>query len=172
VGLAAERGAYVLDRMAEEAQAVGVEVAAAGCRPNILIVVTARPDEFAAEFRQMRRKFFAHLSFPGDVEAGGGGQSLKSFLDSDRPVRWWHVAAKEARTQIVSRSTSSQKDVLRRALIVVDSRQMKQVTYEQLASYLAVVMLAQLDPEGQRSGLTSITTLFADGPRGERRPRR
>lgn len=166
VGLAPDRGAFVLDRLAQEAALVGVEVEGPGCRPNILIVVTSRPDEIAAGVREHRRKFFAHLSFPRDVAAGGGGQSLGSFLTSTRPVRWWHVAVKTDRKHIVSRATSSKKDDLQRALVIVDARQLQQVNYEQLASYLTLVMLAQLDPEGQPSRLSSIMNLFADREAG------
>lgn len=170
VGVSAEKASYLLDRFAEEALAVGLEVGAPGCRPSVLIVVTGRANEFAADFHKKHWKFFAPLSFPGDIEAGGGGQSISEFVTSTRPVRWWHVAKKVRREQHISRFTRQDKDDLSRALVIVDAAQLGKVSYEQLAGYLSMVMLAQLKPEGQPQALSSIMTLFADRDAGRTPP--
>jgi hypothetical protein len=48
----------------------------------------------------------------------------------------------------------------------VDTTKTAGLTYEQLASYLAMVALAQLDPETEEVPLPSIATLFADRAAG------
>lgn len=171
VGLPPDRGAYILDRFAEEATALGVEVGRPGCRPDVLIVVAGRPDEFAAKFRKEHRRFFAHLSFPGDVEAGGGDQNLDEFLTTTRPVRWWHVARKEHREILeASRLSSNVREDLSRALVIVDGGKLQGITTEQLAGYLAMTMLAQLAPEAAPTAFPTIMTLFNDREAGRPPP--
>jgi hypothetical protein len=176
VGLPQKQASYIADRIAMEALAVGLEVGEPGCRPDVLILVTNRPDETAAEFRRRHGRFFAHLPRAGEP-TGGGGQDLKSFLTTPRPVRWWHVSRRSAsegrsaaggllQTTAASRLASNWKEDLNRVLLIVDTKKMKGVSYEALASYLAMVSLAQIDADAAPQGLPSILGIFRDRDAG------
>lgn len=166
-GLSERHGTYIADRIAFEALALGLEVGQPGCRPNIFIFFTSRANDTAAKFRaKAHRKFFGQIDIPG-ADRGGGSQSLKEFLTTPRPVRWWHVARKTATDHPPgSLVVPSWRDHLNRALIIVDTTQTRGVTYEALASYLAIGSLAQLKPDPEPEGVDSITTLFADRDAG------
>jgi len=182
IGLSQRHGTYIADRIAVEAQALGLETGQPGCRANIFILFSGRADETAAQFRrQAHYRFFAHIDERGAVEKGGGDQGLRSFLSSSRPVRWWHVAAKtgadgqpadrgELRLTTGSRLASSWREDITRVLMIVDTTQTRGVTYEALASYLVMGALAQLDPDPAAGRVDSITTLFADRDAGRSVP--
>lgn len=179
---------YVAERIAEEARAVGLEVGGAGCRPDIVILVTDNGDRAAQQANAHNRKFFAHIDKRGARFHGGAGQTLETFLTRSRPVRWWHVAEFKssdgrpiqfgsvvANAPVVpiletvgsSRLASQTKEDLARALIIVDTSLLQGVSYEALASYLAMVSLAQLDPDAEAGeALPTILSLFEDRDRG------
>lgn len=178
VGLPQKHAAYIADRIAQETLAAGLDVGPPGCTPNSLILFTSEADKTAADFRKQRRAFFTGgAASSGLLEAGGGGQRIKDFLTSSRPVRWWHIALKTGsdgrpitggtlQTTTSSRLASNYREDLSRAVIIVDATRVRGATYEALASYLAMVALAQLDPEAQPKGLETIMTLFADRDAG------
>jgi hypothetical protein len=182
-GLEPAKAAYILDRIAEEAVAVGVEVAKPGCKPSVLIVVTTDPNTYAEAFRRKQPGFFADKPAPGELqsdargrdvfvsgspETGGAGQRLRDFLVADRPVRWWHVSSRtETFIPNAGRIYSPVREDLSRALIIVDADQLGGVTWEQLAGYLAMVVLAHPGPNSEPRQLDSILALFADRAEGK-----
>lgn len=191
VGLPQVQGSYVSDRIAEEAAALGLRPGPPGCKADVFILFTSQADKTAADFRAKRRAFFTGgAGGSGLLESGGGGQRMKGFLTTPRPVRWWHVSrlsSSDGRplaaieippgsgryvpanaTTGSSRLASLLKEDLARALVIVDSTRMRGVTYEALASYLSMVTLAQLDPEAEPRDLRTIMTLFADRDAGRR----
>jgi hypothetical protein len=190
VGLPPKRARYVVDRIAMEALAVGLRVGRPGCRPNVLVIVAADGNEAAAQFRvRFGGRFFAERPLHMDMSSGGGGQTLDDFMSTPRPVRWWHVSrlkGSDGRELIgvpvpndpegrvvpmvegtgASRLRSMLREDLDRVLIIVDVMQLERVTNEALASYLAMVSLAQLNPEAEPGSLPSILTLFRDRDNG------
>jgi hypothetical protein len=65
----------------------------------------------------------------------------------------------------VSRLKSGVNDAIWGSLILVDAGKLDDVTWPQLADYLAMVSLSQVDPDAQPSGYDSILNLFsADNP--------
>lgn len=192
VGWPQTQASYVAERVAEEARAVGLTVGAPGCKPDLLIVVTSKGDDAAQRFEEKYRSFFAAGAKPGALTTGGGGQTVRSFVESLRPVRWWHVSELKGSDgrplRVVDSSTftggpigmpvlllegvgssrlaSAVREDLARALIIVDTSRLKGVTYEALASYLAMVSLAQLDPEADPGPLPTILSLFRDRDQG------
>lgn len=193
-GLPATEGGYIVDRIAQEALAVGLDVGQPGCRSNALILFTSDAERAARDLRAKHPTFFTGRPGRGGdtLESGGGGQRFGEFLRSQRPVRWWHVAkltgsdgrplgATEVppgsgyfvpvnETTGSSRLASLWREDLSRAVVIVDAKSMRGVSYEALASYLAMVTLAQLDPEADPRGLESIMTLFADRDAGRTAP--
>lgn len=189
VGLSQAPAAYLAERVSEEARKVGLDVGSPGCSPDILILVTSRATKTAYDFRAKHPAYFAQRNQGAMLAAGGGGQRLQSFLTSSKPVRWWHVARltgadgqplsfvqldAQDPTSLVpavlgtgaSRLRSFVREDLTRAVIVVDTTQLAGVTHEQLASYVAMVSLAQLDPEAAPATLPSILSLFRNRDEG------
>jgi hypothetical protein len=64
---------------------------------------------------------------------------------------------------------ATRQDFLR-VLVIVDARQSEGVQLQALADYLAMVSLAQLDPEGETVGTPTILNLFADHDSGRPMP--
>lgn len=195
VGWPHAQASFVTERIAQEARAVGLEVGRPGCKPDILILVTSDGDRAAREVREKFRKLFVH-PLARSLYAGGGGQSVDEFVAISRPVRWWHlsefkgsdgrpmamvnlsdlvpgapdVAVRFLENATASRLASSVREDIARAFIIVDTSRLKGVTYEELASYLAMVSLAQLNPDPERSPLPTILTLFTDPDAATSRP--
>lgn len=189
VGLPQKHAAFLADRIAMEAHAVGLSVGQPGCRPDILILVTSQPNKAAADFRKRYPAYFAAALRRDRLEAGGDAEALKAFLNNDRPIRSWHVsklatsdgrpvswvtvggARVPAAVDVVSsRLASAWRNDLSRALLIVDTTRTKGLTYEQLASYLAMAALAQLDLDGNPGRLSSILSVFADREAGRTEP--
>ena len=200
VGLPRKYGALLADRVSQEAQAVGLDVGAPGCKADLLILVTDDGKKAAQDFYRARPHYFAKHYRSESSESGGGGQTVDEFLNTTRPVRWWHVSrltGSDGRAvQFVnfsptiegaggvkqsldggvgvpfvqaggsSRLASQLKENLVRAVVIVDAAQARGVSYEALGSYLALVGLAQLDPDGDRAGLPSVFSLFEDKSKG------
>ena len=68
----------------------------------------------------------------------------------------------------VSRLKSTLSDAIWGSLVIVDAGKLGNVKWPQLADYLAMVSLAQVDPNGRPSGYDSILNLFSTDtpPRG------
>src|SRR5690606_37081377 len=66
---------------------------------------------------------------------------------------------------VASRLKSPISDALWGSLIIVDARKLGNVQWPQLADYLTMVSLAQIDPDARPSAYDSILNLFsADNP--------
>src|SRR5690606_3653198 len=57
---------------------------------------------------------------------------------------------------------SGTRDDLQYVIIIVDTTQLPGTTWQQLADYLAVVSLAQIDPKGDPAAFDSILNLFTN----------
>jgi hypothetical protein len=109
-----------------------------------------------------------------------GLAGLDKFTQSDKAVRWWHVSMPvDARTGVpamrfpgqpppvvlktgASRLYNGIRDDLRNVLIVVDSTKLTGTTWQQLADYLAIVSLAQIDPSTDPAAFDTILNLFSN----------
>lgn len=174
-GLPQHQMQYMADRIAQRAHQVGLQTEGPGCRANILIFVTPDASVLAEGIVDEYRTLVAFYSTNGVHTLGRG--PLEEFTNSSAPVRWWHVnqtvsgdgqamAGDTSGTTVMR--TTQQPGRLRRAtrqdflrvLIIVDARQANGVTFQALSDYLAMVSLAQLDPEGQTTGTPTILNLF------------
>ena len=182
-----EAAQYLADRISTVAEDVGLEPGAPGCTPNILVVATDDGTALARELVEMHRRAFRM----GGAGMDRGGVALEDFVETDRPVRWWQMAmpidsqsgqratripgeclrppctssmdfapqidvfaASRLRTQIVDRLT--------RAIVIVDVDEVSHLSILQLADYIAMVSLAQIDPDADTSGYASILNVFDD----------
>jgi len=177
-----EQAQFVADRVAQRAFSIGLDAGAPGCRANIVIFITpdanALSHTLASEYRNLlavRHDFSSHTR---------GLDALGGFVNSTRPVRWWHVSetitedghhtgtlagnmAMAMGPQVHVFSPSRLRQAVRqdfsRVIIVVDARQAAGHRLDALADYLAMVSLAQLQPSIETASYPSVLNLFAAG---------
>lgn len=195
-GLKARYAQFLLDRMAQRALDVDLDVGRPGCRANILIIVSPDPDAIARELATRHSRAMGVLNVRGRYSLGRG--QLQRFVESDAPVRWWHVNRTMTRdgeimdgappspggffipgqtTRLPSgvsvmtmsgartRLGSMTRQDFAAAFVVVDARALEGINYnwEGLADYLAMVALAQLDPQAETAEFPTILNMFSRG---------
>ena len=188
-GLRTRHAQFLIDRMAQRAFDVDLDIGEPGCRPNILIVVSTDPDAVALDLYDNHR---AALGWFSDRNRATRGRDAfrDTFLTSDAPVRWWHVShttnamgqqvgepspSQEARGDVfpvnrVAGGTSRLRATTRQdfgaAFIIVDANRLAEIRYDfnAFADYLAMVSLAQLDPTADVSGYPSVLNLWRSEP--------
>ncbi len=174
----------IVDRVSDVAQEVGLRVGDEGCTPNILIFATDDAQAFTPELVAYRPRLFRL----GGTGTDRGRAALEAFQTVDRPVRWWHVSVPvdeegQVATRIPgyckdpcstpmdytpqvrvngSRLLSSISDNLARVYIVLDANEIADVNLGQLGDYVAMVALAQVNPDADTSGYATVLNLFDD----------
>jgi hypothetical protein len=134
----------------------------------------------ATELVERDRRAF-HLGVGG---LDRGKVALEAFQKTDAPVRWWHtsmpvVGASRVRAirmpgdtgpiyvpgeGIVNRGRPISDD-LNKVIIIIDVDQLEGVSLAQLNDYVALVSLAQVDPDADTRSYSTILNLF-DNPQG------
>ena len=181
-----ETGQFLADRISTVATDLGLDAGAPGCTPNILIVATDDANALTRTLVEERRRAFRR----GGAGMDRGGDALEDFVETARPVRWWQMsiptdsqtgepairipghcsgrcersydfapniavfAASRVRTQIV--------DNLSRAIVIVDVDEVSHLSMMQLADYVAMVSLAQIDPDADTRAFASILNVMKD----------
>ncbi|QTC92489.1 hypothetical protein [Brevundimonas goettingensis] len=178
-----EAAQYIVDRVSTVAEDLGLKAGAPGCHPSVLIVATADGNAFAEEFVAMRPRLFAIGSAGTDL----GYTALNRFKTAERPVRWWNVSmptdsdtgdravrlpgdgggsiftyAPTIEVRGVSRLSTQIIDVSKRTFVIIDVSKISQVSVTQLADYVAMVSLAQINPDADTSGYATVLNLFDD----------
>lgn len=184
--LSAEPRQYIVDRVSTVAEDIGLRPGAPGCTPNVIIIATDQPDVLAESLVQDRRRAFRM----GGAGMDRGSDALEDFVTSDAPVRWWQVSmptdsftgARAVRlpgecrnacmgpmdmaptlTSTTSSRLSTQiVDNIFRTIVILDIDQVSKVSAQQLADYVAMVTLAQIDPKADTSRYASILNVFDD----------
>lgn len=181
---------YLADRVSDVARSVGLRAHEPDCHPSILIVAGVDGPRLTEEFVAMRPRLFR----VGGSGMDRGSAALRSFIDQDRAVRWWHVSlpvdsetgdpvvrlpgyiggcachpdgssqeyAPNIAVHSPSRLNTQYEDVLKRVFIIVDVERLGGVSTEQLGDYLAMIALAQVDPEADTARFDTILNLFDD----------
>ena len=178
---------YLSDRISTVATDLGLSTGEPGCTPNLLVIATADAGDLARKLTEERRRAFRM----GGAGMDRGGAALRDFVETDRPVRWWQMAipvdaetgdiavripgrctgdcidasdhAPQIAVHSASRLTTQIVDNLTRAIVIVDVDQVSGVSVLQLADYIALVSLAQIDPNADTSSYASILNVF-DAP--------
>ncbi|GAA0869715.1 hypothetical protein GCM10009116_15510 [Brevundimonas basaltis] len=187
VGVANLRGEpaqYIVDRVSTVAEDLGLRPGGPGCRPNVLVVASDRPSELAGELVQEQRQAFRR----GGSGMDRGGSALRAFIASEAPVRWWQVSmpvdsetgqratripgdcidpcssplhyAPQISVFAASRLSTQIVDQMYSTVVILDMNKISGFSAQQLADYVAMVSLAQIDPEADTSGYASILNLF------------
>lgn len=182
--LRTEPAQYIVDRVSTVAEDVGLTPGEPGCAPTVMIVASDDPAALARELVRERRRAFRM----GGSGMDRGGVALRAFVSSEAPVRWWQVSIptdSETGTVAVripgecrhpcqdpedyapvvfvfsaSRLATQIVDNLTRTVVILDIDQVDRVSIDQLADYVAMVTLAQVDPEADTSRYASILNVF------------
>ncbi len=184
--LRAEPAQYIVDRVSTVAEDIGLTPGFPGCTANIMIVASDDAAGLAETLVRERRRAFRM----GGSGMDRGGSALQAFVASEAPVRWWQVAVPvDSETGQVavripgectqpcndskpfefapiinvfaaSRLSTQIVDNLTRTIVILDIDQIGQVSIEQLADYVAMVTLAQIDPAADTSRYASILNVF------------
>lgn len=174
-GIKANYARAVLDRLAVHAYEVGLDVGEPGCKPNVLILVSANPDEAAKSAVENNRDALGWHAQRGQTTQGRDG--LREFMASDAAVRWWHVArvttsegasvgdsgsgdAQNVRVYTAGRIHKPTRQSFGGVFIIVDANRIAGLPLGSLADYLSMVALAQLDPDTDTTPYPTILNIF------------
>jgi hypothetical protein len=172
-GLPRAQGDYILARITRVATAAGGTIASEHCRPNLLVVATAYPDRLLGKWWDRDPLMYNTCS---------GYGAIRAFLHSRRPIRVWYNTVPLSGNG--SREPPADLDApsigvsvgpttgcithgggtlgLSQVYIVIDMRQITGVSIGQLADYVALTGLAQIQMDTRPAG-PSILTLFEHG---------
>ena len=89
-GLPAPEAQRLIDHIARRAHEVGLDPAASGCTPNLIIIFAPNANQVAREVVDTRRDLMGYYGERNVINAGR--DALEAFANTPRAVRWWHVA--------------------------------------------------------------------------------
>ncbi|AQR62117.1 hypothetical protein BZG35_11030 [Brevundimonas sp. LM2] len=171
--VAGQIAAQVRVRAAE----VGVEVQSAGCVPNVSILATSDGRFTASDLVGAFRSRFIASSGPTQ----GDGRALARFATADVPVRWWPISALvddfNGRVLVpiwggpatVSDTNGemalgqNRREAFLTTLVILDLSKTGTVSAEALGDYVAMVILAPVDPDARGNGRPTILGLWDEG---------
>lgn len=199
VNLEGETAQYLADRVSDVARSLGLRAHEPDCHPSVLIVATSDGPSFTEEFVAMRPRLFRvggagmdrgsaelrdfineerpvrwwHVSLPVDSETGDAAVRIPGQVaGSGAPNALGDSAQEYAPNTVVhaaSRLNDQTEDVLKRVFIIVDVDQLNGASLQQLGDYVAMVAMAQVDPDADTARFDTILNLFDDpatGPTG------
>lgn len=183
-----EVGQYLVDRVSDVARELGLRGHEPPCEPSILIIGASDAAAMADEMVEMRPRLFIvggsgmdqgsgalrtfrttdapvrwwNVSLPLDADTGDVGVRLPGQAGATVNLVDGSVMSY---APIISRTTASRlreylRDVMKRSVIIIDVDQTGQVSLAQLADYVSMVALAQVDPEADTHRFESILNLF------------
>lgn len=179
----------IIERISATAEGLGVRLGRPGCEPRVFITFTIDANEASRAMVASRRREFMlnmsganrgsralarfqntdaavrwwHVSVPVDVDTGiaanrapgdepfqapGGYITSPNQLGDNRRIITGSILRNDLR------------DDLAQAIIIVDVDRIGAATIDQLAAYLTMVALVQVDPEAQPRGYDTILNLF------------
>lgn len=170
----------IVDRISELALDLNLRIGEPGCQPNVVVIFTDDAPGLATAMVEREPQAF-HLGVGG---LDRGRAALEVFKTSDAPVRWWHVSlpviggtgqravrlpGDDGPIYVPGEGRVNRgrpiSDNLQKAIIVADIDQLDGVTLPQLADYLGLVAMAQIDPEAATEAFDTVMNLFVD-PQG------
>lgn len=167
-GMPSQDGEYILSRVSRIATAAGAPLAPSHCKGNFYIIVTSDPEGIIKAWSKRDVRLF------GD-ETDQGGAAIREF-NAARSIRVWYntefyrldgtpLGNAEGRTNDSARATRIETNnyrALSSIIALVDTRHLKNVSFGQVAAYVAMIGLVQLRPQADVSDMPTILKLFAD----------
>ncbi len=181
VGLRAEIAHAIIDRVSEIAEGLDIPLGEPGCSPNAIIVGTSDGQRMANDLVGERRRAFRI----GFTRSNRGSRALETFRTSEAPVRWWTISFPYDSSGALciqvfggpppvgcdsfdrSRTGQTIVDHLSRAIVILDIPKLSGTNLTVLSDYLAMVVLAQIDPEGDTSRFETVLNAFDGRDPGE-----
>lgn len=169
-----ESGQFIVDRVSSVALDLDLTPGDPGCKPNTLVIVVKDPNTFTEALVSARPRLFLVGGSGMDL----GPKALERFKVNSQPVRWWAVSVPvDSHTHDIairlpdeepptitslaaSRLSSQIVDDTARVFVIVDADKIAGISLAQLGDYLAMVILAQVDPEADTTGYNSVLNLF------------
>jgi hypothetical protein len=165
-GLPSKDGEYILSRVSKIAAAAGAPLAPANCKGNFFIIVTSDPEAVLKAWSKRDVRMF------GD-ETDQGGTKIREF-NAASPVRVWYntefyeldgtplgnVEGRANRSGRATRLETNSYRALSSVMAIVDARMLKDMSFGQVASYVAMIGLVQIRPEANVSEAPTILNLF------------
>ena len=178
--LQSDAAQYLIDRISSLVLEVGLKAGEPGCAPDVIIIFATDAKSVATYMVENEPRMFRPAGV-GYNDMTLSRAQLDKFTSSDRAVRWWHVSlpvyahSGEAAIRLPSmeeapwgfvqgpsRIHDGIIDELKRVFVVVDVTKIKGTTWQQVGDYLAVVSLAQIDPDTNPAAFDSILNLFSN----------
>jgi hypothetical protein len=184
VNFEAEAAHLIIDRMSDVARDLGVDLGEPGCDPNLVVAGTTDGRGMAESMVSRHRQQFFRFGY---TRSNAGSGALERFRTSDAAVRWWHVSLPivvttgEVAVRLPGRGpwapppecTSRRhgldfrgcdliSDRLMRLIIIVDVDALPSLTYAQLADYLTMIGLAQIDDQGEWDRFDTVLNVLED----------
>jgi len=166
----------IVDRVSAIALQAGLAPGEPGCRANVLIVATEDGEAMARGLAER-----SPLAFQPAYSGGSRSrQQFEAFLETSRPVRWWHVSVPVGRETgeiavripgydppkirgVNSRILTATRNDMLRAFVIVDINAVSGVSAQQLGDYIGMVAMAQIDPDAETEGYDTVLNLFEPG---------
>lgn len=143
------------------------------CRPNLFVIITDEADRVVADWKERDPGMFRWKTRDGVSRSGGTGA-----------VRTWHNAIVEPADGTATTGSRLTKGLpsgksscplkgrieagcwehITTAVVLVDTRATGKVTLSQLADFVTVVSLSQIDLSADLGGIDTILRLFAQPP--------
>lgn len=179
----------IIERISATAEGLGVRLGAPGCEPRVFITFTVDANETTRAMVASRRREFRlnmsganrgsralarfqntdaavrwwHVSVPVDVDTGiaaNRGVGDEPFQGPGMEITSPNQLGDNRRFVTGSMLKNDLRDDLAQVIIVVDVDRIAGVTTDQLAGYLTMIALVQIDPEAQPRGYDTILNLF------------
>jgi hypothetical protein len=172
-GLTAEDVKIISDRLAQIGASAGAPLARAPCQPNFVIIAASEPDRVLTAWYARDKGLFGDAT-PAQIEEFLG-------TSQSRPVRVWYNidTGRKSGTRnghfIPSNNRAESSAFVGNAIFdfssifaIIDSRRTQHTAINQLADYVAMLGLTDVDLDADIGNAPSILALF--GPSGENQP--
>lgn len=187
-GLTREQGEFVLGRLSEIARAATAPLAAQACAANLYVIVARNPSGFLRLWWRHDRRLFNtnhgvaavkrfietdrpvrvwYNEMPVDPDAGSGsGSGIATMLAQSVGIG---VGAGPAEYPINmnpgivgSRLTYTAVRAIASAIVVIDAQKVAQLNFGQLADYVSLRSLAEINPDRDVGEAPTILRLFSE----------
>ena len=184
IGLQPAYAQKIIDRVATIAVTIGLQVGEPGCKANMVIVATDDSQAMAKMVVDRSKRVLE-----GGVDGNSRGRkALRDFVETPRAVRWWHVTQTigvdgfgyqrdmedgpgSLQVRSLGRIRATTKDNFLGVIIMVDVTRIGVIRFDALTDYIAMVGLAQIDPDTDPTGVPTVLNLFAARDKGATPPR-
>jgi hypothetical protein len=178
-GLPAPQNNFIVQRISTIARSAGIPVEAAGCKPNLRVMITSDPARLIKKMWSDNPNEFADLSGERATASEVG-----RFMEDPRPIRAWYGvelvgamgneldsynempsrsrAPRVNRMPTMSRLRNDDLQSIRSTLVVVDKGRIIGQHLGAVADYVALIGLAEVNLAGDYSGAESILSLFTE----------